>query len=166
MALKIDRSYIDSQTTSATDHGVIVHPSAQTLVLSRDMQAILRPLYAVLNREARQRSIDVDAIEVYPFVSIEDGDQELVVRQWVKASQEVALQYWTELSEPLRKWIKALPKDLQDKAFEQVRVSVRWNRDGHQVETKPTSAKEIIGPIFEAYTCQPHLPEFDLGSSF
>jgi hypothetical protein len=83
----------------------------------------------LLRREARQHSLTVRKIEVSEFFDPEEGDHQIVVRQWLDTEPQVALDYWDSLDAPLQAWIDTLPSDLQSIANNELTVSVRWNHD-------------------------------------
>ena len=63
------------------------------------------------------------------FTDPEEGDQEVVVTQWVQLSPRAALDYWDKLGAAVQVWTEYLPDELKNVATDRLAIEVRWNID-------------------------------------
>ena len=110
---------------------VITRPSARTALTNR-MALLLETVLNILEHAAHRHAIPVDRVEVSGFVDPEDEDEleELVVTQWVRVPDRIALDYWDQLGSEIASWTCTLPPELERPAVERLAVEVRWDIDG------------------------------------
>ena len=91
---------------------LIINKSARSMLTDR-MQSTINRLLPALGRVAEKNYISVSKVEISGFVEPEEGDQEVVVTQWVKVSPQVALEYWDKMGAAVEAWIEFLPDDVR-----------------------------------------------------
>lgn len=109
---------------------IISHLPAKRRVNLPEMQAILPLLYDTLDQTAKKKQMPVTQIRLRVSTSPEEGEQELVVEQWVKASATEANAYWAELEDELIDRLNSLSDGLRNYIYDNISVSVRWDNDG------------------------------------
>ena len=105
-----------------------IHESARSLITSK-VETALYSLLPFIEREAQRNYIPVSKVEVSGFVDPDEGDQEVVVIQWVDISQRVALDYWDKLGSAIDTWVEYLSEDLKNIVNERLAIEVRWTID-------------------------------------
>ena len=115
-----------------TEPELIINDSARPMLTDR-VEKTLNHLYPVLERAARRNYTHVSKVEVSGFTDPEEGDQEVVVTQWVQLSPGAALDYWDKLGAAVQVWMEYLPDELKNVATDRVAVEVRWNIDEPEI---------------------------------
>lgn len=107
---------------------VTIHRSARGLLTDKVRETVHR-LLEVLAWQARKHFMPVTKFEVGGFVDPEEAVEEVVVTQWLRVSEQAALDYWDRLGSAVEAWIDFLPSDLGEIAIERLAIEVRGGED-------------------------------------